>query len=120
MRTLFAELKKSRRRHNLLVAVCISLFVLLWATQTGGTGEGRLEQGYSGLFYAVPVMNTVVMPLGTAVLASRLWDLETKANTVAWERDERKTWYVLFSASGFTEELELEAEARTDVQLCEG
>lgn len=81
MRTLCAELKKSRRRHNLLVAVCISLFVLLWATQTGGTGEGRLEQGYWGLFYAVPVMNTVVMPLGTAVLASRLWDLESKGNS---------------------------------------
>lgn len=78
MRTLCAELKKSRRRHNTLVAACISLFVLLWATQTGGTGEERLEQGYSGLFYAVPVMNTVVMPLGTAVLASRLWDLESK------------------------------------------
>ena len=81
MRTLYAELKKSRRRHNLLVAVCISLFVLLWATQTGGTEEGRLEQGYSGLFYAVPVMNTVVMPLGTAVLSSRLWDLESKGNS---------------------------------------
>ena len=81
MRTLYAELKKSRRRHNTLVAVCISLFVLLWATQTGGTGEGRLEQGYSGLLYAVPVMNTVVMPLGTAVLASRLWDLESKGNS---------------------------------------
>lgn len=78
MRTLFAELKKSRRRHNTLAAVSISLFVLLWATQTGGSGEGRLEQGYSGLFYAVPVMNAVVMPLGTAVLASRLWDLESK------------------------------------------
>ena len=81
MRTLYAELKKSRRRHNTLVAVCISLFVLLWATQTGGTGAGRLEQGYSGLFYAVPGMNTVVMPLGTAVLASRLWDLESKGNS---------------------------------------
>ena len=81
MRTLYAELKKARRRHNLFVAVSISLFVLLWATQTGGTGEGRLEQGYSALFYAVPVMNTVVMPLGTAVLASRLWDLESKGKT---------------------------------------
>ena len=80
MRTLFAELKKSRRRHNTLVAVSISLFVLLWATQTGSADVGRLEQGYSGLFYAVPVMNTVVMPLGTAVLASRLWDLESKGN----------------------------------------
>ena len=52
--------------------------------------------------------------MGTSVLR----DLEAK--TVAWERNERKVWYVLFSVSGFTEELKLEAEARTDVQLCEG
>lgn len=78
MRTLCAELKKSKRRYNTLVAASISLLVLLWSTQTGGTGEDRLAQGYSGLFYSVPVMNTVVMPLGTAVLASRLWDLESK------------------------------------------
>lgn len=78
MRTLCAELKKSRRRHNILVAACISLVVLLWTTQNGGTDEDRLAQGYSGLFYSIPVMNTVVMPLGTAVLASRLWDLESK------------------------------------------
>lgn len=49
-----------------------------------------------------------------------LRDLEAKAKTVAWERNERRVWYVLFSASGFTEELKLEAEVRTDVQLCEG
>lgn len=78
MRILCAELKKSRRRYNTLVAACISLFVLVWSTQNGGTDEDRLAQGYSGLFYSVPVMNTVVMPLGTAVLASRLWDLESK------------------------------------------
>ena len=78
MKILSAELKKSRHRHNTLVAVSIALFVLLWATQTGGDGEERIIQGYSALFYAVPVMNTVVMPLGTAVLASRLWDLESK------------------------------------------
>ena len=50
MRTLYAELKKSRRRHNLLVAVCISLFVLLWATQTGGTGEGGWNRAIPGCF----------------------------------------------------------------------
>ena len=54
-------------------------------------------------------------PVGISVLR----DLEAKAKTVAWERDERKTWYVLFSASGFTEELRLEAEIRTDLELCE-
>ena len=54
-------------------------------------------------------------PVGISVLR----DLEAKAKTVAWERNERKVWYVLFSASGFTEELKLEAAARTDVQLCQ-
>lgn len=78
MKALSAELRKSRRRYNTPVAICISLIVLLWSTRTGGTGPERLAQGYSGLFYAVPVMNTVVMPLGTAVLASRIWDLESK------------------------------------------
>lgn len=55
-------------------------------------------------------------PVGISVLR----DLEAKAKTVAWERNERKVWYVLFSVSGFTEELKAEAEARTDLQLCEG
>lgn len=54
-------------------------------------------------------------PVGISVLR----DLEAKAKTVAWERNERKVWYVLFSVSGFTEELKLEAAARTDVQLCQ-
>ena len=73
MRAICAELKKSRRRHNALVAVGISLAALLWATQTGGKSED-ISQGYSGLLYAIPIINTVIMPLGTAVLASRLWD----------------------------------------------
>ena len=77
MRAICAELKKSRRRHNALVAVGISLAALLWATQTGGKSED-ISQGYSGLLYAIPIINTVIMPLGTAVLASRLWDLESK------------------------------------------
>ena len=80
MKELRAELRKTRRRQLSLTAVCISLFVLLWATQTGGSGAERAAVGYSALFYAVPVMNTVVMPLGIAVIASRIWDIESKEN----------------------------------------
>ena len=40
-------------------------------------------------------------PVGVSVLR----DLEAKTDSVAWERDNRKIWYVLFSASGFTDEL---------------
>lgn len=80
MKELRAELRKSRRRHNSLVSIAISVFVLLWSTQTGGSGPERLAQGYSCLFYGVPIMNTVIMPLGTAVLASRIWDMENREN----------------------------------------
>lgn len=81
MRALRAEFKKSRRRYHFVTAGVIALFVLLWATQTGGTGHDRLQHGYSALFYAIPIMNAVIMPLGMAVLASRSWDMENKENT---------------------------------------
>ena len=55
-------------------------------------------------------------PVGVSVLR----DLEAKTASVAWERDNRKVWYVLFSASGFTDELIKEAESRTDLELCIG
>ena len=80
MKGVRAELRKSHHRHHSLVSICISLFVLLWAAQTGGSNPDRLSCGYSALFYAVPVMNTVVMPLGTAALVSRIWDIENKEN----------------------------------------
>ena len=54
-------------------------------------------------------------PVGISVLR----DLEAKAKTVAWEKDKRKVSYVLFSVSGFTEELKAEAGERADLLLCE-
>ena len=55
-------------------------------------------------------------PVGVSVLR----ELEAKAKTVSWEKEKRKTWFVLFSVNGFTEELRAEAAARLDLQLCEG
>ena len=54
-------------------------------------------------------------PVGVDVLRS----LEAKTNAVSWERNGRKVWYVLFSVSGFTDELKALAAARDDVMLCE-
>ena len=52
-------------------------------------------------------------PVGVRVLR----ELEAKAKTVSWEKEKRKTWFVLFSVNGFTEELRAEAAARTDLRL---
>lgn len=40
-------------------------------------------------------------PVGIEVLQ----DLEKKSDSVPWERNNRSTWYILFSVSGFTNEL---------------
>lgn len=52
-------------------------------------------------------------PVGLSVLQ----ELERKAQDVPWERSARKTWYILFGANGFTEELRQEAAQRGDVRL---
>jgi len=52
-------------------------------------------------------------PVGINVLH----DLEQKALRVTWRMSTRKTWYVLFSAGGFTPELQRLAESRNDVIL---
>lgn len=49
--------------------------------------------------------------------ASVLYDLERKTEHVPWERQRRRVWYVLFSVSGFSEELHRLEEQRPDVLL---
>lgn len=78
MKALFAELHKSRRRHNVLVSLAAALVALFWGTQVGSGNADRLQCGFSALFYALPLINTVMLPLTTAVLASRIWDIEQK------------------------------------------
>lgn len=52
-----------------------------------------------------------------AVGVNVLHDLEQKVRSVSWNQKDRKTWYVLFSANGFTPELTQLAKARNDVIL---
>lgn len=52
-------------------------------------------------------------PVGINILA----DLEEKAKKVAWNKSNRKTWFVLFSTGGFTPELKELAKTRNDIVL---
>ena len=54
-------------------------------------------------------------PVGENILR----ELEEKADAVSWERGNRNVWYVLFSAEGFTEELQTLAAKREDLLLIE-
>lgn len=46
-------------------------------------------------------------------------ELEQKTMQVGWKKSERKVWYVLFSANGFTPELEQLAKTRKDIVLAD-
>ena len=52
-------------------------------------------------------------PVGANILR----EMERKADSVDWRRNTCQIWYVLFSASGFTEELKGVAAERGDVLL---
>ena len=54
-------------------------------------------------------------PVGINIFA----DLEEKAKKVAWNKNNRKTWYILFSTGGFTTELKELAKSRNDIILAE-
>lgn len=77
-RAIAAELRKGRRRHDGAVVLALGLFVVLWAANMDMRTEDALASGYDALLYGLPVMHTVVTPLGMAVLASRRFDMEAK------------------------------------------
>ena len=54
-------------------------------------------------------------PVGVSVLRS----LEEKAYSVEWRKQKRKVWFILFSISGYTDELQQIAANRDDLILSE-
>jgi len=77
-----AELQKARRRHDLIVCLLVPVMALLWCQSAAPTGADELASAYSALFYSLPIINTILMPLAMAILASRLWDVEVKGCTL--------------------------------------
>lgn len=78
---LHAELQKAHRRHDLAVVLGIALILLLWANSADPRRADELATGYTSLLYSLPMMNAVVLPIGMAALASRIWDAETKGES---------------------------------------
>lgn len=82
-RQIHAERIKARRRHVWAVTAALSLALLLWGTYNFRSADAEdLAEGYSALFYQIPLLNTILLPLGLAVIASRLCDWEIRGNTL--------------------------------------
>ena len=81
LQALHAEWQKARRRHDLVLCLAFAVILYLWLGSTAPTGQDELANAYSALFYGVPIINTILLPVLMAVLASRLWDVEVKGYT---------------------------------------
>ena len=74
------ELRKAHRRQDLLLCLLVPVIMVLWVGGLSPSQENELANGYSALFYSIPVIQAILMPVMMAVLASRLWDMEIKGN----------------------------------------
>ena len=81
LQALHAEWQKARRRHDLVLCLTFAVILYLWLGSTAPIGQDELANAYSALFYGVPIINTILLPVLMAVLASRLWDVEVKGYT---------------------------------------
>lgn len=69
-----AELQKARRQHGLLPCALVPLVVLVWLLgKLAPSGPEELSCGYSALFYSMPILNALLLPVMMAVFVSRLW-----------------------------------------------
>lgn len=60
---------------------CLCGHPLSLAGQHRAHRQDEQANAYSALFYGVPIINTILLPVLMAVLASRLWDVEVKGYT---------------------------------------
>lgn len=83
MTSLFVELKKGRHKKLWLVPLIFLVVLFLWSAYTYQNADAEdLAAGYTKMFYQVPLMNTMLMPVLLSVLASRLCDMEIKGQTL--------------------------------------
>ena len=83
MRAFLCEIKKAHRRHDWVIIFGTLAIIALWVggTVLQNTKPEQLPDMYWTLLFSFPMINTVILSLCTAVLASRIWDVENKGNT---------------------------------------
>lgn len=77
------EFKKGRHLHLLFIPLGFFMVILLWSIYASkDPSDYEKAQGYAYLFFQMPLLNCMTMPLMIAVLASRLCDMEIKGQTL--------------------------------------
>jgi hypothetical protein len=82
MQALAMEFYKTRRRGVWLIIAALIGVQLVWALWSlKNMNALKLQQGWMYILYQFPLLNSVMMPVAAAVVASRLSDVEHKGQT---------------------------------------
>jgi lantibiotic transport system permease protein len=83
MRALWLEFFKTRRRHVWLIVVALIAVQCLWSMWGASRMNAQhLISGWLYFLYQFPLLDSILMPVLIAVLASRLCDVEHKGQTL--------------------------------------
>mgnify|MGYP000956893371 CR=1 FL=1 len=83
MKEIKMEFYKGKRRHIWLSIIILIFAQMAWAIWASGKmDDHRLAQGWIYMMYQFPIINSIVMPILSAVIASRICDTEHKGDTL--------------------------------------
>lgn len=82
MKALAMEFHKTRRRKVWLIVAALILVQIIWILWVfRRTNAHAPENGWMLSLYQFPLLNSIIMPVIAAVVASRLCDVEHKGQT---------------------------------------
>jgi hypothetical protein len=82
MQALTLEFKKARRRNIWLIVAAMALVEIIWTAWGISRMDAHdLEQGWKFILLHFSLLNSIIMPVMAAVVASRICDVEHKGQT---------------------------------------
>lgn len=82
-KAIVLEFQKIRRRRVWMIVTAMILVQILWSIWGVGRMDAHeLSQGWMFFLYQFPLLNSIMMPVVAAVVASRLCDIEHKGQTL--------------------------------------
>lgn len=82
IKAFYIELKKLKHRKLFLLLIGFLTMLFFWVAVTTNADDAYvIANGYYSELYQLPIMNTILLPVFIAVIASRIWDTEHKGNT---------------------------------------
>lgn len=76
----FFKIRHRKVYTSVIVIMCVTFLWALWAQDNKTVSDS--VQGWMALFYNFSTINCIIMPILTAIVASRLVDIEHKGNTL--------------------------------------